>query len=170
MIRDDETNRLLSYAKGLGVKVSFRQKKKTHSNSAEWYVDGSQIVVYTWKGQSKLSIVLNMVHELAHHLHWIKENRKPDTVLINALDKEDQRKRGERLDKRLRKLIYDDEVEASKYWEEIINLVDIKIPSRVILINKQIDLFVYSHYYETGEFPTSKVLNQKKREFRNESK
>jgi hypothetical protein len=169
-IRDQEIQRLLSYAKGLGVKVSFRQAKDTTVGAAEWYVDGSQINVYTWEGQPKTMLVLNIIHELGHHLHWIKQNRKPDEQIIDALLREENKEKGTVIDKKYRKLIYEDELEGMKYHDEIVKNVDIKVKPSIIEANKKLDAFIYQYYYETGKFPATKLVKQKLKEFKNESK
>ena len=165
MIRDEEIKRLISYAEGLGTKVSFRQYKSSANAAAEWYVDGSQIIVYTWLNQSKTQLVLSLIHELGHHLHWIKANRKPDKELIEALQLEESS--DEVIDKKYRKLIYQDEVEGTQYWSEIVKLVDIKINPVIIEAHKKLDVFLYYHYYIEGSFPTQRVKQQKLKEFKN---
>ncbi len=169
-IRDEELKRLVAYATGLGVKVSFKQMKKQYTNSAEWHVDGSQINLYMWKGQTKTILVLNLIHELAHHRHWIDNNRHPDKELIQVLTLEDERKSNEKLPKKLRNLIYQDEVKATEYWSLIVKDTDIKISPAKIELAKRLDIFCYEYYLKHGNFPVQRVVNQKKKELKNEIK
>lgn len=169
-IRDEELKRLVAYATGLGVKVSFKQKKRRFTNCAEWYVDGSQINIYTWIGQSKTTLVLNLIHELAHHRHWIDNNRHPDTELVAALTLEDDRLPKNSIAKKYRKVIYQDEVKATEYWGLIVKDTDIKINPAKIELAKRLDIFCYEYYLKHGNFPVQRVVNQKKKELKNEIK
>lgn len=169
-IRDDELKRLEAYAKSLGIRVTYRKSKKEHSNAAEFYIDGSGIIVYTWPALSKTRTVLNLLHEVAHAVHWVHTKRTIDKELMKALVKEANRCKGEVLDESDRKLIYEDEHVATNYWNQIVKLVDIRINPMVILLRKKLDIFTYRYYYETGEFPTNAVINQKKKEFIHEER
>lgn len=169
-VRDRELERLEAYAKSLGIKVTYRKSKKEHSNAAEFYIDGSGIIVYTWPGLSKTRMILNLLHEAAHAVHWVHSKKKTNKDLVKALVRESNRSKGESLSEADRKLIYEDEHIATHYWDQIIKLVDIKINPMVVLIRKKLDIFQYRYYYETGEFPTQKQVLLKKKEFINEEK
>lgn len=158
-IRDEELKRIESYLKGLGISVSRRKLKKFHSNAAEFYLDG-KIALYDWPGQSKTQLVLNLIHEAGHAEHWVDTKAKPNKELTEALKEEDNRRKGEYIDVYLRKLIYEDEHTATHYWDRIIKLCNIKINPKVIDKRKKLDLFMYRHYYETGEFPTKQQIRE----------
>ncbi len=162
-IREKELLRLESYAKSLGIKVSYRKLKKSYSSVAEFYIDGSGITVYTWPGLSKTRIILNLLHETAHAVQWIHEGKKINPALLDAL-----RLPSKEHTKEQRKLIYEDEQKATHFWDQIVKMVDIKINPKTILIRKKLDIFSYRYYYETGKFPTDKLMKQKKKEFKNE--
>lgn len=163
MIRDQELSRLEAYAKSLGIKVSYRKLKKEYASVAEFYTDGSGIVVYTWPGLSKTRMIINLLHEAAHAVHWVHEGKKIDKELLAAL-----KLPPEECTKEQRKLIYEDEHKATHFWDQIVKIVDIKINPSVILLRKKLDIFAYRYYYETGNFPTDKLMIQKKKEYKNE--
>lgn len=152
-IRDRELHRLKLYLNSLGIKVYFLNKKSKYTD-AEWYTDGTRINVYNLNTRSKTQLILDLIHEGSHALHWISLGRKVDENIITALNAEDNRKNGQpSIDKDLRKLIYEDEQVATHYWDTIIKQVDIKISKDKIEYRKRLDLFQYRHYYETGSFP-----------------
>lgn len=167
-IRDEELKRLEAYAKSLGIPVSYRKLKKEYSGAAEFYIDGSQIIVYTWPGLSKTQMVINLLHELGHAVHWIHTGKQTPKELIEALIREGERKHPTVLDKADRRLIYEDEHQATHYWDNIVKQVDIRINPNVILLRKKLDVFAYRFYYETGDFPSDKQLREKKKEYINE--
>lgn len=165
-IRDEELKRLEAYAKSIGIQVLYKKKDNSHDNGALFYIDGSKIIVYTWPRLSKTQIVLNLIHELAHALHWIDTDKKTHPDLVEALLREGKREAGETLDVFDRKLIYEDEEVATLYWDKIVKHVDIKINPSVILLQKYLDLFNYEFYYKTGEFPTPQQFKEKKKELK----
>ena len=55
---DDDLNRLIHYAKGLGVKVSIKDYVPYSDDAGYWITDGSEIQLFRWKGQSKTKLVL----------------------------------------------------------------------------------------------------------------
>ncbi len=167
-IRDQELKRLEAYANSLGVKVVYRKKDKVNPTIAEFYTDGSGITVYTRPGLSKTQLLLNLLHELGHAVHWVHRGKTTNTDLFTALHMEEKRKKGEVIDVKYRKLIYEDEHHATHFWDQIVKLVDIKINPDVILLSKKLDIFAYRYYFETGEFPSVKIYNEKKKEFKNE--
>ena len=84
-IRDQEINRLVKYAEGLGLKVTFLNR--TSSHPADWVLDGSEIRLYTRKSFSKTDTILSLIHEIAHHLWFIYEKeRQPDLKFEEAID------------------------------------------------------------------------------------
>lgn len=165
MIRDTELKRLESYANSLGVRVFYRKLKKQYTNAAEFYSDGSGIIVYTWPMLSKTNIVLNLLHEVAHAVQWVHLNKTINKDLQISLLKDPKD-----LSKEERKLIYEDEHHATYYWDQIVKLVDIKIKPDIITVRKKLDIFAYRFFYETGDFPSEAEMKQKKKEYKDELK
>lgn len=175
-IRDQEINNLQRYAEGLGLKVIWKKyaRESSGGNAAQWDTDGSCITIFTWPGLSKTDIILNMIHELAHHMAWIYNDRKSDPKLDSALYAEWERKRGDPpIKKSSRKLILDSEVDDSKYQEVVAHEVGIKIPLYKIKISVDLSNWQYSYYYRTGDFPSKKSCTKKEKEltrrYKNES-
>src|SRR5689334_8905081 len=111
MIRDDELNRLMRYAQGMGLSVRFKPYVKYSQIEAEWALDGTEVIVYVSSRSTKLDKILSLIHELGHHKAFINNDRKPDPKVEEALDEEHK--------KVMRKRIYNYEVEDTKYWEDI---------------------------------------------------
>lgn len=164
MIRDLEIQRLISYAKGLGVKITFSSKKS--DASAFWYLDGSGIVLFRGNNKTKIETVLSLVHELGHCLHNIYEkNRELDEDLESALDHVDEAEElGMDPQKRQRKIILNNEISGTQYWDAIYKEVDLKFPRWRLEVAKEFDIYQYQVFYETGYYPTGKERNQKMKE------
>jgi len=158
-IRDEELKRLVNYAKGLNVQVFFLPKTKKTDCDAEWTIDGEEIRVYSSPRDSKISKILALTHELGHHLaHIHKNDRETDPKLEEAIDSDESI--------RLRKRIYDWEVEGASWWETIYKEVDLKFNINLLYIERDFDLWTYRAYYETGEFPTRRKRIEKRKELR----
>lgn len=170
-IRDNEIQRLEQYAKGLGIKVVWRTWQKGDPG-ASWATDGSEITLYTYPSQSKTQIILNFIHELAHHLSWVYNGRKGNLKTDRILDKDDnrQKRKDPPLPKSERKLIYEGERKDSEYQDLIFKELNLKISKQKFYINKKLDNWVYYRYYQSGEDPTQKEINLKKRKLINEYK
>ena len=158
-IRDDEIQRLIHYGKGLGVKIVIYNKTKAGS-AAEWTIDGSLIEVYAGGNKSKTTIILDLIHELAHHIWFIHEkNRQPDLKFEEAIDRANlyQIETDAITPKHLRKKIYDVEVAGTGYWDIIYKDTNLKIPKWKVEASKVFDIWMYQVYYENGHFPKGKV-------------
>jgi hypothetical protein len=154
-IRDDEIQRLIHYAKGIGVKVAIYNKSKKGAE-AEWTLDGTQINVYAGKNKSKSSIILDLIHELGHQLTFIHErNRKPDMKFDEAISRENlyQVETDIPTPKKLRKKIWDVEMAGTAYWDIIVKDTNVKIPKWKIEASKEFDMWMYEMYYKNGHFP-----------------
>jgi hypothetical protein len=159
MIRDDEIQRLIHYAKGLGTKVVIYNKDNPGA-SAEWTIDGSAIEVYS-KGMTKTDIVLALIHELGHHVWFIHEkNRQPDLKFEEAIDREnlvqEVADKKNLTPKHLRKKIYDMELAGTEWWSTIVADTGIKLPEWKIKMQMEFDMYMYEQYYENGVFPRRK--------------
>jgi hypothetical protein len=157
-IRDNEIQRLIHYAKGVGVKVVIYSKSKKGSE-AEWTLDGTQISVYAGKNKSKTSVILDLIHEIGHQLTFIHErNRKPDMKFDEAISRENlyQVETSIPTPKKLRKKIFDVELAGTAYWDIIVKDTDIKIPKWKIEASKEFDMWMYEMYYINGHFPKGK--------------
>lgn len=158
-IRAEEIKRLISYANGLHVKVSFKPYTREESAAASWSVDGTEIIVYRRPRSSKISIILSLIHELGHHLEFIHcHNRKPSIKLAGALDSDEIKKQ--------RKIILDYEVKSSLWWETIYKETNLKFPIYMLHLQKHFDVWQYEMFYQYGEFPSGKENKIKMKELR----
>lgn len=162
MIRDLEIQRLVNYTKGLGLKVTFSSKKSDYS--AHWSIDNSEIVVFNNKNKPKIVVILDLIHELGHSKHnvWEKD-RQVDPKFEKALDHvDDAAEHGTDTKKRHRKTILNNEIAATRYWEEIYHETDMKFPLWRLEMAKEFDIYQYEIFYETGRYPTAKEKKQKR--------
>lgn len=165
----DDLSRLVRYAQGLGLRVSFKEHTPGDSTGAEWLTDGKdqEIVLYTWSGVSKVRLILNLLHELAHHVSFRHDRSKVSKTLLKALDMEDERDpKGAPIPKRYRKLIYESEARDALYREAIAIETHLKLPMWKIKADKDLDIWLYKCYYETGDTPKTKEISCKQTELR----
>lgn len=165
-IRDEEIKRLTFYAKGLGVKVTIWNKRKSGA-AAEWTLDGSQIEVYAAPGTSKTEVILSLIHELGHHVWFIHEKeRQPDLKFEEAIERENLVEENSKTPapKHLRKKIYDVEKASTEWWLSIYKETDIKIPEWKLRAAMEFDMWMYEEYYETGFFPKGRRRREKYKE------
>ncbi|MCX9024594.1 MAG: hypothetical protein OIN85_00695 [Candidatus Methanoperedens sp.] len=155
MIRDDEFARLVKYAEGMGLKVRFKPYVPYSRVMADWTTDGTELTVYVTCRESKLDLVLSLIHEIGHHRGFIENGRKPDTKIEAAMDDEEKKKN--------RKIIYENEVHDTKYWEQIYHDTDCRFGLDLLNKQKEFDTWVYEVYYETGKIPTAKERVKKRR-------
>lgn len=166
MIRDDEINRLVSYAKGLGVKVTIYQKSNA-IDSGQWLLDGTEIMIYSGKRKSKTDIILDLIHELGHQLHFIHEkDRLPDIKFEEAITRQNLFE--EDLDtptpKHLRKKILDVELAGTTWWEVIYKDTNMKFPIWKLHMARDFDIWSYEFFHKNGSFPQRKDRQLKSKE------
>lgn len=164
MRRDEEFKRLLSYAKGLGLKVTVYNYGAKDGTMALWSCDGSDMTLYNPPGLSKTELVLSAIHELGHHCNWIYDHKRelgPKLQNIFELFYADKP-----LSKSQRTSVYEYEAEGIRWWDVIIKDVNIQIPKHRVSFQKDMDLWIYEYYMKHDKWPTSKVKNEKRRELR----
>lgn len=163
MVRDLELQRLVKYAESMGVKVLFSQKR-SESDAAEWYTDGTQITVFEKEHTSKVEMILSLIHEIGHMCEFVRNNnRQVDLKLEEAINSEEEKKLH-------RKKIYDFENKSSEWWEEIYRDTDLKFPRYKLEIARELDVYMYEVYCETGEFPTRAMRREKKKQLKEKYK
>lgn len=159
MIRDDELNRLMRYAQGMGISVRFKPYVKRSGTYAEWTVDGSEIAIYVTPKDSKINKILSLIHELGHQKGFVANERKIDPKVDEALGFEDNGK----LD---RKRILNMETEDASHWEDIYRDTNCQFNIKKLQKQREFDIWTYEVYYETGHDPTTKEKSIKKKELR----
>ena len=165
MIRDEEIKRLSNYIKGLGLKVIFTSSTKG-DEAASWATDNSEIVINTRNNDSKIDIVMSMIHEIGHALHnlWEK-NREPDRKFEEALDHTyEAEELGLDTKKRQRKVILENEIAGTRYWEATYKETNMKFPIWRLYANMEFDIWQYEVYSETGIFPNNSERTKKMKE------
>ena len=168
-IRDSEIQRLVHYAKSLGVNVIFLRKYDKYA-SANWALDGTEITIYNSKNKNKTEIIMDLLHELGHSLWWIHEkNRQPDLKFEEAIYRQNLVEKDDLKNpapKHLRKKIVNIEKAGTLWWFSICKEVDIKIPEWKVNLFMEFDIWAYEIYYETGFFPTIEKKKEKFKELR----
>lgn len=164
-IRDDEIKRLIQYAKSLGLTVAWKEHKRGDPGATWLQTDNVPVGIemFVYKGQSKISIILTLLHELAHHLEFVYNGRKDSPELIEALYQADNKHTV--VSKAQRKLIFETEKAACPYRELIANELGLKIPMYKLKADIDLDIWIYKHYYLTGKLPTNNEIALQKRLF-----
>jgi len=163
----DDLKKLIKYAQGLGLRVVIKDYDGS-GDGAGWTTDGTEITLFKWKNQTVTRMILNLLHELGHHMSWVYSGRAKDKKIETALDLEDQRKSKHSpvIPKRYRKLIYESEVKDAEYREQIALEVGLRIPTWKVKADKDLDIWLYKMYYDTGNTPTMKDSSAKYKELK----
>ena len=162
-----EFNRLVKYAEGLGIKVTCIKATSSDGNAAEWSTDGSQITIYKADTKPPLKLVLNMLHELSHHMAWIHNGRKGDLKTDKILNKEDA---GLELTELQRKHLYEMEKSDYEYQLLIHHEVGSKIPLWRLKAEIELDEWIYKYYWKNNKWPLMKDQTVKRKELLNKHK
>lgn len=157
LIRDEELNRLIKYAQGMGVFVRFKPYVKGSKVVAEWATDGSEIIMYTTSKHSKLDKILDLIHELGHHRAFVENGRKVDLRANQALDSDQQRDR---------KYVLDSEIADSAYWEDIYRDTGCKFNIEKLRKQREFDIWTYEFVYKHGRDANGKEKRDKLKELR----
>jgi hypothetical protein len=159
MIRDEELNRLIRYAQGMGISVRFKPYIPFSKDQADWTIDGSEITIYVKSSTSKIDKILSLIHELGHHKAFVNNDRAVNPKVEEVLDRED-------IKKNERRVLLQDEKNGTKYWEEIYRDTNCQFGLDRLEMQKEIDLWAYEVYYETGKFPTNDQSKEKRKQVR----
>lgn len=158
-IRDQEIQRLINYAKGMGVKVIMYSRTNADCDAA-WALDGTEIEIFDKNSKSKTDIILDLIHELGHHLWFIHvKDRNIDRKFEKALEKI-----GKSETKNDREKIYNEEMAATEWWDKIYKEADIKIPYWKLKCSKEMDMWMWKYYYENNFFPKTRTIRSKRKE------
>lgn len=156
--REDEITRLIHYAKGHGLKVTIRPYKKG-DEAGYWTTDGTELEVVTRSTDTKTDTVLTLIHELGHHLWFVRQrDRNPDLKFNEALGT------AGKPSKKQRKKILSVEKAGTKWWPVICKDADIKLPEWRVLAQAEFDTWQYEVFYQTGAFPIGEPKRVKMRE------
>lgn len=159
---EKEFQRLIKYAQGLGIKVSF-VKDANADMSAAWLSDGSEIIIYNKDTKGPLRRCLEFIHELSHHLTYVHNGRKGDLKTDAILSKQEE---GKVLTKKQRKVIFDMETHDSQFQKIIHKEVGSKIPLKRLELEIEFDLWIYEYFYKHGKWPKESDRRIKFKELR----
>lgn len=161
MIRDEEIKRLIAYAKGHGLSVSLKPYEPKKRAYGTWEAhEGDfkgKIIVYYQKNESKLSLILTLIHEIAHHQYhlWLL-CRFSDLVDVDA----------ENLTKQERWQIYEYELKSTRYWLPIYESTSCKFPKYRLFLAMEFDVWKYEFYYLHNRYPNKDEARVKYRELK----
>jgi hypothetical protein len=142
-IREKELERMIKYAEGLGIKVSFIPSSED-GTEAQWEMSGKEIKIFTKKNQTKLSIILSLLHELGHHLDFVYNKRRHTKKVWDAVHAENPTKSQ-------RRIIYEDELGGAAYHEIIYNELNLKIPLWKVRVERDLSLEIYKREIENPD-------------------
>ena len=132
-------------------------------DAAAWLNDGSEIIIYNKNKKGPLSICLDFLHELAHHLAFIHQGKKSNEYINNILGKlEDDLP----LTKKQRKALYEMEKADSQFQQMIHKEVQSKIPLNRLTVQTEFDVWVYEYFYKNNRWPLKKERKIKFKELR----
>lgn len=161
-IRDRELLQLERYAQGLGIRVVYKKHERGMPGALwENTSNGVVLTMYYWPGQSKTILILNYLHELAHHLAFVYNDRELPPSVNKAFAKDDQD-----LSDNDRRIIYETEKDDAKYRLTIAHELNIKIPEWKIQLDIELDTWWYYRLYKDGDYPSLTELQNKKYELR----
>jgi hypothetical protein len=162
-IRDREIERLQKYSESLGLPVSWRKYRRGFAG-AIWERDGDNkvsLTMYTWPTQSKTNVILNLLHELSHHLAFIYQGRTLTASVMRAFSKDEYE-----LTEHEREIIYNIEKDDAKYRLTIAYELDIKIPEWRIKADMAVDEWFYYRFWKDGIYPGQQEINDKCKEMK----
>lgn len=157
--RSKELDRIVKYAAGLGIKVTWK-KYERGGNGAEWTIDGTEITMYRWPRKSKTQDVLDFVHEFAHHMAWIARDKTTPLKHERALDAD----AAGVATKEHNRQIYEMECADARYQERIFKELQLTIPMWRFKANKKHDMWIYKQIWLKGKKPSEKAMKLKRRE------
>jgi len=155
-IRDEEIKRIVKYSEGLGIKVRFLPFVKG-CGGAEWDMITQEINIFQTKSQTKTETIINLLHELGHHLDWIYNNKVISDEVTKAFTLLNEGNiYGVRTDipKKYRRIIYKEEKAGIEYMSIIHKELDLKLPLWKLKRRQALDLYDYEMLYKKGRFST----------------
>lgn len=158
-VRKREMQRLILYAKGMGLKVYVRPYKAGSFKAAEWALDGTELWLYVRPKESKVSLIISLIHELGHHKDFIHRGRRIDKSFYAIVDKKDSDKTPSE-----RKMEYDTEMRGTRYWREIYHESGCSFSIWKLYAQMEIDMWHYEHFFKTGRDPSTLQARAKRKE------
>jgi hypothetical protein len=158
--KNRDLKKLKLYTKALGFKVYFK-KSTRNSPGAEWSTNKT-ITFYMNSKVTKTGLILTWLHEICHEFDFRQRHKTDSEMLYDALAAEDSRrnKLDAKVDKSMRKLILEDETRAASYRQLLRKQLDLEsITEADVALDIKLDIWIYTFYYEKGEFPKLKQVS-----------
>lgn len=153
--RDRDISKLKEYANSLGLKVYIKPYNRT-TGDAE-YNSGTSITLFNRTRTTKTDMILSLLHELGHHLDWIKgKSNKETTVAFELLNQGAMVGSRNDIPKKYRKMILQVEKAGIKYMSRIHKDLNLELPFYLVKYQQFIDIFDYQFLYDHGRFSTRK--------------
>lgn len=150
---------MIKYANGLGLTVRIKPYKKGSLVGGEYDGENKSITVYRARKHSSTDVILVLLHELGHHLDFLKKGKRDSKQLIDALGKEHERRVGEDPIPILDRLsIYQSELDGIQYMPDIAHQLDLSVPMWKIIAERDLDRWLAEYYYCHGEDPSMKEI------------
>lgn len=142
-----DLTKLLKFAKLIEVPVKFKGKHKRDAGIFLYEGEQSSIEIFLPKS-NKDEVVLALLHELGHAIHWIRMGRPTAEVIPKAMRSaktyEDRR------------VVYHYEQYAVGQAGILHKLLKLKLPSEVLDFDNALDMWNAGVFLETGKYPTLK--------------
>lgn len=154
---DLEIARIEKYVAGLGIKLIKHTKQAKGAETQDlgaW--SPHEIDIYINEHKTKIDLILTLLHELGHHIHYMHNERPeiPDEVMLPLAS----------LTKTQRKKILDYERNGIALMPTIAIELNLKIPMWKVYMQSVMDTWMYEYLYEHGHYPNSKIKKAKKQE------
>lgn len=164
-IRDREISRIVKYAAGLGIRILFKKYDPRTKTEAEWSMDGTEITVFMWSRKSKTATILDLVHELAHHMAWIHDGKVTPMKIVNAHEASSNwDRRGPPISKEHRKTVYESEMRDARFQDKVFKELQLEISEWRFQATRKLDMWIYKRFWYEGKMPTNKRIKAKRRE------
>jgi hypothetical protein len=151
-LQKTEFKRVVKFAESLGLKVHFidAQKRDYHGCYVhpEKFEPGLIEVCRTKRTTITFQIAI-LLHEIGHHLDFIKTEKLPDSY--NLIDSED-------CPDWARVSIFNAERRACKNAEKLFWTLRLRIPFWKIKMELSVDIFLYGVFKRTGDYPREKEI------------
>jgi hypothetical protein len=162
-----ELDRVVKYARGLGLTVTFKPYKKGSGVGGEYDGETKEVIVYRQPRESLTNLILILIHEVSHHLDFVYKGKRDPVKLVTALEKEFDRKPGDPpIAYTYREYIYECESAAADFMPQVARELDLKMPIWKVEAEAELDRWVAKHYMTTGEYPMIKLVVEKRRDLR----
>ncbi len=155
--------RLVAYAKGLGLSVRILPEVPGLGEAGTYEVSGdgtAELTVYTHKRQSRLEVVLTLIHEIGHHLDYVHKFRRLESF-VGVVEAEAEGRYED---------ILKTEIAGTKYWRRIYTDTACSFPVWRLYLAMEFDIWQYVFLRDTGKYPTRAQRRRKRMQLTREHK